>query len=108
MIFASGASKGLLWCQILADVLQVPVHTRVVKEATALGAAICAGAGVGLYPDIPSAAQELVQEERIYQPDPANGPVYEEVFQRWQAAYPVQLALADQGVTTSMWRAPGE
>ena len=108
VIFASGASKGPLWCQILADVLQVPVHTRVVKEATALGAAICAGAGVGLYPDIPSAAQELVQEERIYQPDPVNGPVYEEAFQRWQAAYPVQLALADQGVTTSMWRAPGE
>lgn len=108
VIFASGASKGPLWCQILADVLQTPVHTRVVKEATALGAAICAGTGVGLYTDIPSAAQKLVQEERVYQPDPANGPIYQEAFQRWQAAYPVQLALADQGVTTSMWRAPGE
>jgi len=48
VIFASGASKGPLWSQILADVLQIPVHTRVVKEATALGAAICAGVGAGV------------------------------------------------------------
>ncbi len=106
--FASGASKGPLWCQILADVLQVPVHTPVVKEATALGAAICAGVGIGLYPDFEAAVERLVQEERTYQPNPQNAAVYEDLYARWSAAYPVQLALADEGVTTSMWRAPGE
>ncbi len=108
VIFASGASKGPLWCQILADTLQIPVHTRVVKEATALGAAICAGVGVGLYPDIPTAAEQLVQPENIYEPNPAHAAVYEDLFARWSAAYAPQLELADQGVTTSMWRAPGE
>jgi len=39
VVFAGGASKGDIWCQILADVLGLPV----VKEATALGAAILAG-----------------------------------------------------------------
>jgi len=108
VIFASGASKGPLWSQILADVLQIPVHTPVVKEATALGAAICAGSGVGLYSDIPTAARQLVQEDTTYYPNPDHAAIYEDVFARWQAAYRPQLQLADDGVTTSMWRAPGE
>lgn len=108
VVFASGASKGPLWCQILSDVLQIPVHTRVVKEATALGAAICAGVGVGLYDDMPSAAAQLVQEEAVYEPNLHNASVYQEAFARWEAAYPPQLDLADREVTTSMWRAPGE
>lgn len=46
VVFASGASKSELWCQILADVLGIPVNVPNVKEATALGAAIMAGHGV--------------------------------------------------------------
>lgn len=106
--FASGASKGPLWCQILADVLQVPVHTTVIKEATALGAAMCAGVGVGLYANFAQAAQALVRQERVYHPNPANKPIYEDLYARWSAAYPVQLELANRGVTNAMWRAPGE
>ncbi|NOZ72904.1 MAG: autoinducer-2 kinase, partial [Chloroflexi bacterium] len=106
--FASGAAKGPLWCQILSDVLQIPVRTPVVKEATALGAAICAGVGIGLYQDFARAAADLVKEDRVYYPNSANASVYEDLYTRWEAAYPPQLALADQQITTSMWRAPGE
>lgn len=108
VIFASGASKGPLWCQILADVLQVPVHTRVVKEATALGGAMCAAVGIGWYTDFESAASELVNNENIYEPNLKNQAVYEDLYAHWLAAYPPQLALADQGITQSLWRAPGE
>jgi len=108
VIFASGASKGPLWCQILADVLQIPVHTRVVKEATALGAAICAGVGIGLYSGFSEAVGQVVKEERVYQPDSQKAAVYQELFERWSAAYPIQLELADRGVTSHLWRAPGE
>ena len=37
VVFASGASKSELWCQILCDVLGIPVNVPNVKEATALG-----------------------------------------------------------------------
>ncbi len=47
--FAGGAAKGSLWPRIVADVLGVSVRVPVVKEATALGAALFAGLGVGLY-----------------------------------------------------------
>lgn len=49
IVFAGGASKGDIWCQILADVLGLPVKVPVVKEATALGAAILAGYGVACF-----------------------------------------------------------
>ncbi len=108
IIFASGASKGPLWCQILADVLQIPVHTRVVKEATALGAAICAGVGIGLYPGFHQAVERLVQEDKVYLPDIQNAAVYKELYERWLTAYPVQLELANRGTTRHLWCAPGE
>lgn len=46
--------------------------------------------------------------DRVYYPNSANASVYEDLYARWEAAYPPQLALADQQITTSMWRAPGE
>lgn len=108
IIFASGASKGSLWCQILADVLQIPVHTRVVKEATALGAAMCAGVGIGLFSGFEEVVARWVQEEKIYHPDPQNTAVYQDLYERWLIAYPIQLDLANRGVTNHLWCAPGE
>ena len=49
LVFTGGAAKGTLWPQIMADVLGTPVHVPGVTESSALGAAICAGVGVGIY-----------------------------------------------------------
>lgn len=107
VVFASGASKGDVWCQIVADVLGLPVRVPVVKEATALGAAILAGHGVGLYTDISATAKRLVKWERTYTPDPANHKVYQEMYAPWREVYQAQLALSDRGLTRYMWVAPG-
>ncbi|NLI22663.1 MAG: autoinducer-2 kinase [Clostridiales bacterium] len=107
IVFAGGASKGGIWCQIVADVLGLPVKVPVVKEATALGAAILAGYGVGLYGDISETARRLVQWETTYLPDPENHRVYEAMYQPWREVYKAQLALSDRGLTRHMWIAPG-
>ncbi len=107
-IFAGGAAKGRLWPEIVADVLQIPLRIPVVKEATALGAAAVAAAGVGIYKSPDEAVRAWVRYEREVEPNPKNREVYEEAYRRWREAYPAQLALADRGVTASMWRAPGE
>jgi autoinducer 2 (AI-2) kinase len=107
IVFAGGASKSALWSQILADVLGVPVQVPVVKEATALGAALLAGKGIGLYPDITEAARKLVRIEREFTPNPANQEVYRHAYDTWLAVYEAQLRLSDAHITRYMWCAPG-
>lgn len=107
IIFAGGASKGELWSQILSDVLGVEVKVPKVKEATALGAAMSAGIGVGIYKDFKDASKKLVKIEKIYQPNKKNEKIYKEIAMRWKKVYKVQLKLVDKNLTDSLWKAPG-
>jgi autoinducer 2 (AI-2) kinase len=107
IIFASGASKGDLWCQILADVTKCTVKVPKVKEATALGACISAGVGAGIYEDISTMAKKLVLWEKEYKPNTENSKLYEAIKLKWIEAYTTQLKLVDDNITSSMWKAPG-
>ena len=107
IVFAGGASKSKLWCQIVADVLNVPVKVPIVKESTALGAAICAGIGVGVYPNFKQAVNQVVKYEQEFFPIAENHQIYKEIYLKWEMAYKHQLELADLGVTDHMWIAPG-
>lgn len=107
VVFAGGASKGDIWCQILADVLGLPVKVPVVKEATALGAAILAGYGAGLYKDISQTARSLVKWDKTFTPNMENHKTYEAMYDNWRTMYKAQLKLADDRVTQFMWAAPG-
>ena len=107
IIFGGGASKSDLWCQIVADVLNIKLKIPVVKEATALGAAICAGVGAGIYKSFTDAIDLTVKFEKTFEPIEANRLVYEKLYNKWAAIYQNQLDLADQGYTEHMWIAPG-
>lgn len=107
IVFAGGASNSRLWCQILADVLGLKVHVTAVKEATGLGAAIMAGYGVGIYPDIAEAARKLVRRDKTYEPDMKNHEIYKGLYQTWRQVYAAQLELCNQKITKNMWIAPG-
>ena len=107
IVFAGGASKGFLWPQILADVTGKKVKIPEVKEATALGCAIAAGVGAGVYESIEKAAKEIVAWDRSCIPSPENHEAYKEIRKKWKIAYETQLSLVDQGITESMWKAPG-
>ncbi|MCL2442266.1 MAG: autoinducer-2 kinase [Treponema sp.] len=107
IVFAGGAAKSSLWPQILADVLGIPVDVPVVKEATALGAAIMAGKGIGLYPSVKEAVRTMVKIEKTFIPDSNNREVYDKAYQNWRAAYQPLLRLSDEKITDYMWCAPG-
>jgi autoinducer 2 (AI-2) kinase len=107
VVFAGGAAKSGLWAQILSDVLGIPVRTPVVKEASALGAALMAGLGAGMFRDIRESAGKLVKIEREFTPNAENHGVYSAAYQTWQRAYAAHLELSDEGITQYMWRAPG-
>lgn len=106
-VFTGGAANGVLWPQIVADVLGVPLHIPVVKESTALGAAMYAGVGAALYRDAVDAAQQLVRVERTIDPDPSAHTAYGPLYERWLALYDGQLALSERGLAPPLWRAAG-
>lgn len=107
IVFAGGASKGALWAQILADVLDREIDIPRVREATALGCAAAAATGRGDHASLAEAGRAFAVTERRIRPNPANRAVYREATERWQRAYIAQKALTEAGVTASLWRAPG-
>ncbi len=107
IVFAGGASKGELWSQTLADVTGCVIRIPKVTEATALGASMAAGVGVGIYKDLKTVAKELVVWDKIYEPNTKNHKIYNEIQLNWQKAYEIQLKLVDENITQSMWKAPG-
>ncbi|MFB4167380.1 autoinducer-2 kinase [Virgibacillus sp. JSM 102003] len=107
VVFAGGASKSALWCQIIADVINKPIKVPVVKESTALGAAICAGVGANIYESFDEAISKVVKFEKTYYPIRENNVIYEDLYKKWKYIYITQLELADKGLTDHMWTAPG-
>lgn len=74
-----GGALSPTWCQVFADVLDVPVRRpRDPLRANALGAAMIAAAGLGLLGFEDSA--RWVETERVHEPDPRLKPLYDERF----------------------------
>ncbi|WCG22847.1 autoinducer-2 kinase [Vagococcus lutrae] len=106
LIFAGGASQNKTWCQIIADIMGIPVITPKVKEATALGAALLAGLGVGLYQNIDE-IETFIKWDKTYYPNIENHQHYQKIYKNWREIYQTQLTLADKKLTEHMWIAPG-
>ena len=65
---AGGAARSPFWCQLFADGLGLTVDVPRGVQLGALGAAICAGIGVGLWPSVSAAQKALVPKKRSYRP----------------------------------------
>lgn len=74
-----GAAKSATWSQLFADGLGCTVRTTGSSEPGALGAALLAGVGAGVFPDISTARERCVRVSATYEPDEA-------ARQRWRAA----------------------
>jgi len=81
--FCGGASRSAVWARIQSDVLGIPLLIPKVKEASALGAAILTGMGVGVYKDVQDATKKAVQLETRVEPNPENQETYNELYDRW-------------------------
>jgi autoinducer-2 kinase len=106
-VFTGGAAKGTLWPQILADVLGTPVDVPEVTESSALGAAICAGTGIGIFGSLEEPLGELVRIARSYTPSAEAVSAYDQHYEHWTRVYPQVLGLSEQGLLNPLWRAAG-
>ncbi len=82
-----GAAKSPVWNQIAADVYGLPAIKTSIHDAGLAGAAICAGLGVGMYTSPKEAAQNMVQIDRVYEPNPAHRAKYDEMFDIYKTIY---------------------
>lgn len=94
-----GGAKGKVWLQILADMWGTPLTVpRFQEEATSMGAAICAGVGIGVYDDFKASATFNPVVEHIT-PRPMVKKRYDEMYAIFQEAYeslePTFTLLAD-------------
>ncbi len=59
VVAVGGGARSERWCQIIADVTGKPVFRAAAPEAAALGAAVLAAAGAGLFPSVSAAAEAM-------------------------------------------------
>ena len=81
---AGGASKSALWCQMVADITNLPVRIPEVADLACVGAAIMAGTGCGIYPNVEEGYKCLAVRERVIQPDPERAAVYAKLYEEYK------------------------
>lgn len=68
-VLSGGGSRSAIWPQIFADVLGLPVTVARSRETGALGAAIAAATGVGVFKDFADGASAMTAAARHYEPN---------------------------------------
>lgn len=85
-----GSANSLVWTQIKADVTGKRMEAVSGDTAAALGAAILAGVGTGVYPSFTEAVRKTVRVTRTHIPDIKYTESYNEIYEKYLKLY-VQL-----------------
>ncbi len=85
---SGGGTKGKLWRQILASVLEAELVTVNTTEGGAYGAALLAGVGAGAWSDVVSACKSCVKITGSTMPDPSHLDVYRNAYSIYKNLYP--------------------
>ena len=84
-----GGAESKLWSQIKADVTGKPIAIPEITEAGALGSAMLAGIGIGVFKDYKDAAKKLVRITETIKPDMDNHNSYNKQFEIYKKLYPL-------------------
>ena len=82
-----GCSRSDLWNQIKADVLGLPLLLPRTSVGSPFGAAILAGIGAGVFPDIRKSLLEMVHLDRRFEPNLANHEGYMKSYKVFRDIY---------------------
>lgn len=84
---SGGGSKSRLWRQIVADVFNLDVYVVNSKEGPALGAAILAAVGCGLFSSVDEACASLVKTTEKLEPIKQNVEKYNKLYGVYSSMY---------------------
>jgi len=95
---AGGGAQSSAWCQLKADVMNVPMVRTSHRETGVIGAAIAAAVGLGWHPSLAAAADAMCPIERVFEPRPALAPYYAGRAERYRRARQHAIAQADAAI----------
>ena len=84
-----GGSKSDRWVQILADIIGTPFIRPRITEAGALGVAILAGSGIGVFDSQADGARAMLSIDREFEPNQEKHRVYNELYERYGRLWPL-------------------
>lgn len=87
MMVCGGGGRSELWRQMLSDIFECEVITTVSNEGAALGAAILAGVGTGVYTSVESACSAVIKVNTFQKPIYDNRKKYNQVYSIYKALY---------------------
>jgi xylulokinase len=86
---AGGGSKSESWLQLCADILGRSFEQPEINEAGALGAAILAGNGSGVFASIAEGVDRMVKIKRRFDPQMSASRVYDGQFVKYKKLWPL-------------------
>ncbi len=88
IVVTGGAARNSFWMQNKADIIGQPIDVSDTEEATALGAAILAGIGAGVYSSESEAYERTRAAVRTIEPDMESAEQYERYYRIFESVYP--------------------
>ncbi len=87
IVVSGGATHSELWLQIHSDVSNLPLILTKNPDAPLLGCAILAAVGAEIYEDIPTAVEQMVQFDRVIEPNSQVNTEYQPFYEAYKASY---------------------
>ena len=81
-----GGAKGMLWRQIVADILGLELQ-KVKVDDSSFGTAMLTAVGIGWFDSFAHAAETCVEIDSVSKPDPATHELYEKLFLKYKAVH---------------------
>ena len=79
-----GITRSEQSCRILSDVLNQDISIAKESSVSALGAAICAAVGAGVFHDMQAASAAMASKARLIKPDSLQALEYQGHYDRWR------------------------
>jgi len=84
---SGGGGKSKLWRQMQADMFNTDIVTINSSEGPALGVALLAGVGAGVYNSVQEACEIAIKSVSIQKPIPENTSIYRKYYKVYRALY---------------------
>jgi len=90
LYITGGGARSKIWSQMFSDCLGAVVKTVDNAEGPALGVAVLAAVGAGIYDNLLTAKRKMIKEgPSVFKPNLANQQKYDKVFALYQKLYQV-------------------